>query len=108
MVAIAALEIPETIRLLIQIPLRTEGQTYLVYAPVPVPLLEFILGKFTNMQVDDHRIAVSSEKRSYVLLELPPNYLENCRMSSCESVTPIYERSRETCLSSLFIYLLKQ
>jgi hypothetical protein len=37
-VAIAALPTPEAIRLLIQIPLRTEGWAYLVDARVPVAI----------------------------------------------------------------------
>jgi hypothetical protein len=37
-VATAALAIPEAIRLLIQISLSTEGQTYIVYALVHVPI----------------------------------------------------------------------
>jgi hypothetical protein len=74
-----------------------------VYAPTPFQIFESTLGKFAHIQVDDQRIAIPSDKHSYV--ELPPNCLDNCRMSYvtiCECVTPIYGRSRETCLSSLF------
>jgi hypothetical protein len=90
MVATAVLAIPEAMQLLIQIPLRKESQTYLVYAPVPILIFVFTLGKFTNMQVDNHRITVSLNKHSYALTELPQNYLENCRMCSCDSMTPTY------------------
>lgn len=38
-VAIAVLETLEAIGFLLQIPLRTEGRTAVVYAPVPVPIV---------------------------------------------------------------------
>jgi hypothetical protein len=74
-VSITAFATPEAIRLVIQIPLRTESRTYLIYTPVPVPTFEPVLRKFAYVQVGDQKIAISSDKRSYA--ELPPSYLQN-------------------------------
>jgi hypothetical protein len=103
-VSITAFATPEAMRLVIQIPLRTESRTYLVYTPVPVPTFEPVLGKFAYVQVEDKRIAISSDKRSYA--ELTPSYLQNFRVGAvtiCESMAPIFERSYETCLIVYFL-----
>jgi hypothetical protein len=44
-----ALATEEAIRLIIQIPLRTERRTYSVYEPIPLPTLEPTLSKFIQI-----------------------------------------------------------
>jgi hypothetical protein len=94
----------ETIRLVIQIPRKTDRSTYSVYEPIPIPTFEDTLGKFVQIYVaDERRLAVSVDGSSY--LELPSDYRQNCRVGDvtiCKGDTPIYERGRKTCFSSLF------
>ncbi|PNF40358.1 hypothetical protein B7P43_G03254 [Cryptotermes secundus] len=100
---IAVLATSEAIRLIIQLPLRTEQRTYTVYEPIPLPSFEQNLGKFVQVQTGRQRLAVSSDKRSYMIL--PPGYIQNCREGNiviCRGTVPIIERNYETCLSSLF------
>ena len=46
----AVLATQEAIRLVIQLPLRHEKRTYLVYDPVPLPTFEPHIGKFFRIQ----------------------------------------------------------
>jgi hypothetical protein len=72
--------------------------------PYPFPTFEPTLGKFVKIHVEDgRRLAVSVDRRSY--MELTRDYRQNCRVGEvtiCQGDTPIYERSRKTCLSSLY------
>jgi hypothetical protein len=98
-----ALATEEAIRLIIQIPLRTERRTYSVYEPIPLPTLEPTLSKFMQIQVGRERLAVSSDRRNYMILQ--EGYIRNCKggtVTICVGAVPIIERSYETCLSSLF------
>jgi hypothetical protein len=84
---------PLAIRLMVHIPLWTERRTYLVYTPPLLPTFEPILETFVQIQVADQRIAIHSD------------YLQNCReriVTICEGAVPIFGRTHETCLSSLF------
>jgi hypothetical protein len=93
----------DAIRLVVQIPLRTERRTYMVYTPVPLPTLEPNLGRFIQVQAGERRLAVSSDRRNYMIL--PADYVQNCRegmVTICLGTVPIAERGYETCLSGLF------
>ncbi|PNF43961.1 hypothetical protein B7P43_G00919 [Cryptotermes secundus] len=100
---VAVLATEEAIRLIIQLPLRHEKRTYLVYDPVALPTFEPNLGKFIRIHTGTEKLAVSSDRRSYMLL--PTDYLKNCQegvMTICQGVVPTIERAEETCLSSLY------
>jgi hypothetical protein len=93
----------EAIRLIVQIPLRTERSTYIIYNPVPLPTFELNLGKFIQIRAGGERLAVSSDRRSYMIL--PAGYVQNCRegmVTICVGTLQIAEWAYETCLSSLF------
>jgi hypothetical protein len=95
--AISAIATQKTIRLLIQIPLKTDGSTYSVYDPIPIPTFEPTVGKFVKIYVaDGRRLAVSVDRRNY--MELTRDYRQNCRVGEvtiCQGDTPIYEHSRK-------------
>jgi hypothetical protein len=98
-----ALATEEAIRLVIQIPLRTGKRTCSVYEPIPLPTLEPTLSKFMQIQVGRERLAVSSDRRNYMILQ--EGYIRYCRgetVTICVGAVPIIERSCETCLSSSF------
>jgi hypothetical protein len=100
---IAVLATSEAIRLIVQIPLRNERRTYMVYNPVPLPTFEPNLGKFIQIRAGGERLAVSSDRRSYISLQA--GYVQNCREGMdtiCVRTVPIAERDYETSLSSLF------
>jgi hypothetical protein len=102
--AISEIATKETICLVLQIPLKTDRSTYSVYEQIPIPTFESTLGKFVQIYVaDGRRLAVSVDRRSYI--KLPREYRQNFRVGEftiCKGDTPIYERGRKTCLSSLF------
>ena len=56
---IAVLATSEAIRLIVQIPLRTEKRTYMVYHPVTLPTFQKNLGKFIQIRVGKERLAIS-------------------------------------------------
>jgi hypothetical protein len=100
---IAVLATSEAIRLVIQNPLMTERRTYSVYNPVPLPTFEANLGKFIQIRAGEEKLAVSSDRRNYMIL--PAEYIQNHRqgiITICEGIVPVIERGHETCLSSLF------
>ncbi|PNF23742.1 hypothetical protein B7P43_G17246, partial [Cryptotermes secundus] len=100
---VAVLATSEAIRLIVQLPLRTEQRAYNVYEPIPLPSFKQNLGKFVQVQARRERLAVSSDKRSYMIL--PTGYVQNCRegkIDICKETVPTVERTYETCLSSLF------
>ncbi|PNF30504.1 hypothetical protein B7P43_G10878 [Cryptotermes secundus] len=100
---VAVLATEEAIRLVIQLPLRHEKRTYLVYDPVALPTFEPNLGKFIRIHTGTEKLAVSSDRRSYMLL--PADYIKNCQegvITICQGVVPTIERTDETCLSSLY------
>jgi hypothetical protein len=100
---IAALATSDAIRLIVQIPLRTERRTYVVYSPIPLPTWEPNLGKFIQVQAGDKKIAIASDRRSYMIL--PRGYFQNCKegiVVICLGTVPITARTQETCLSGLF------
>jgi hypothetical protein len=100
---ITVLATSEAIHLVIQIPLRSERRTYSVYNPVPLPTFEVNLGKFIQIRAGEEKLAVSSDRRSYMIL--PAEYIQNCRqgiVTICEGIVPVTERVYETCLSRLF------
>jgi hypothetical protein len=100
---ISVLATSDTICLVIQIPLRTERKTYKVYIPIPVPTLEPNLGKFIQIQAGEQRIAISSDRRNYMIL--PADYMQNCKggnITIFQVTVPVADRTYETCLSKLF------
>jgi hypothetical protein len=93
----------KAIRLIVQLPLRTERRTYTIYNPIPLPSFEPNLGKFIQVQAGRERLAGSSDRRSYMIL--PTGYIHNCKegkITICIGTIPTVERTYETCLSSLF------
>jgi hypothetical protein len=74
---IAVLATSDAIRPVVQIPIRTERRTYMVYTPVPLPTLEPNLGRFIQAEAGERRLAVSSDRRNYMIL--PADYVQNCR-----------------------------
>jgi hypothetical protein len=84
--------------------MKTDRSTYSVYEPIPFPTFEDTLGKFFQIYVADERqLAVSVDGRIY--FELPRDYRQNCGLGEvtiCKGDTPIYERGRKTCFSSIF------
>jgi hypothetical protein len=100
---IAAVATSDAVRLIIQIPLRTERRTYLVYTPISLPTWEPNLEKFIQIQAGDQKIAISSDRRSYMIL--PREYFQNCKegmIMICLGTVPIVDRVHDTCLSGLF------
>ena len=100
---VAVLAISKAIRLVIQLPLRSERRTYSVYIPIALPTIEPNLGKFIQVQTGAEKLAVSSDRRSYMVL--PEDYLKSCdegTITICKGIVPTIERTDETCLSSLF------
>jgi hypothetical protein len=60
--AISAIATKETIRLPIQVTLKTKGSTYSIYDPISIPTFKSTLGKFVQIDVSDgRRLAVSVE-----------------------------------------------
>jgi hypothetical protein len=77
--AISAIATQEMIRLLIQIPLKTDGSTYSVYDTITITTFEPTSGKFVKIYVaDGRRLAVSVDRRSH--MELTCDYRQNCRL----------------------------
>jgi hypothetical protein len=100
---ITALATGEAIRLIIQFPLKTESRTYSVYNPIPLPMFEPNLRRFIQVQVRKHKLAISSDRRSYMIMS--DEYIRSCKegiVGICPGTIPIIDRAYETCLSGLF------
>jgi hypothetical protein len=100
---ISVLATGEAIRLIIQIPLRSERQTYTVYTPVSLPTWEPNLGKFIQVQAGEERLAVSSDRRNCMILRR--DCAQNCRegvIMICVGIVPIADRAYDTCLNGLY------
>jgi hypothetical protein len=100
---ITALATGEAIHLIIQVPLKTESGTYSFYTPIPLPMFQPNLRWFIQVQVRKQKLAISSDRRSYVIM--PDEYIQNCKegiVRICLGTIPIIDRAFETCLSGLF------
>jgi hypothetical protein len=74
---IAAVATSNSIGLIIYIPLKSESVTYGVSKAIPIPAFEPILNRHVKIGTASRLIAISSDKRSYMLIDI--EYLGNCR-----------------------------
>ena len=107
---VAVLATEEAIRLIIQLPLRNEKRTYLVYNPVALPTFKHNVGKFRRILTGTEKLAISSDRRSYMLL--PSDYLSTCKegtMTICRHEPDARKDTRyaheRLCRISLGLYL---
>jgi hypothetical protein len=103
---IAALATSDVIRLVVQVPLKTERRIYTVYDPISSHILESALRKFLQME-NGGGGGIGDSIRQKVLYASPPGYKRNCKGGAVTGtgVVPIIDRAYETCLGGIFFWM---
>jgi hypothetical protein len=98
-----AIATDESVRLVVQIPLKTEQSTYTIYEAIPIPIFQPDVQNFVQICRTRGWFTISADFRSYLRLDF--DYITYCQtlyITFCDFREAILDRSFESCIGGLF------
>ena len=93
----------DSVRLMTQIPLRTEQSTYAIYEAIPILTFQPEIQNFMQIGRTSEWFTISADYRNYMKLDF--DYTTYCRprhITFCDFKNAIFDGSFECCVGGLF------
>jgi hypothetical protein len=96
---LTAIATNESVRLLAQIPVKTEQSTYTVYGAIPIPTFQPDIRNFMQIGRMREWFAIRADFRNYLRLDFDcVTYCRNGYITFCDFREAVLDRSFESCI----------